>query len=172
MRDFDVTYDSISKPISDKEILKEIILEVEKILAVELPFSYKEFVLKYNGANLNYLVFESEKEDEGKCYEPEEGINTNVEVQIFYTIENILEALKDPNYTKILPPIKLLPIIYDDTCYYDIAISLDEKYFGQIFSVDHHQDPDPEDENPEYFNLHFMCANFEDFINRLKEELD
>ena len=40
---------------------------------------------------------------------------------------------------------------------------------GNIFSVDHHQDPDPDDENPEYINLHFMCDNFEDFINRLKE---
>ncbi|MEO3943985.1 SMI1/KNR4 family protein [Gorillibacterium sp. CAU 1737] len=136
----------------NQERLTELRLqEFEKRYGIDLPPSYRAFLLKFNGGYPTPSFF---------FISDEQGVGM---VNIFYGIGEMYDNLdKKMDLFDDLLEIGLFPIA-DDSGGNQICLGLTEGTSGQIFFWIH--DEDPEDMQ----NVHFLAYDFEGFLGKLSD---
>lgn len=144
---------------SRSETLPEHILKaLEHYWEINLPSSFRDFLLKNNGGEpaKNFFLFK--------------GSDSGSDVQSFLGIyprthNNLLEYLK--TYESRIPN-HLFPIAYDSFGNL-ILISVKNPDRGKIYFWDHEMEVD-EGKTPDYSNLTLIADSFEEFIENLRSE--
>lgn len=140
---------------SNQEVLTEARLQVfERIIGVQLPNHYRDFLLRYNGGYPTPYYFSISKV-QGK------GM-----VNIFYGIGEMYDNLdkKIDIFDDILNA-GFLPIA-DDSGGNQICIGLTEKCFGNIYFWIHDEDTEDTD------NMYFISENFTVFSENLYDDTE
>ena len=112
-----------------------------------VPEQLERFLLRHDGAF-----------PEANEYD---GAETESEVQEFYSVEGMIEAVTD-TFAGRIPPY-MLPFAYtgwgDQLC-----ISLREEDAGAIYQWDHEEETEPPDDS----NLALLARSFDEFVGRLR----
>lgn len=142
-------------------ISEEDILDFERKYNINLPESYRSFLLQNNGGTPNPNIFD---------FNDNYGQNTSSLVHYFYALyngdgyDNI-----EQNYKLFKSegriPINILPIA-DDPFGNMVCISFSGSDCGKIYFWDH----ELESQNKSYDNLSLIADSFTDFINSLRKE--
>jgi len=139
---------------NNEVLTKSRLQEFERIIGVQLPQKYREFLLKYNGGYPRPYYFTISKE---------QGIGM---VNIFYGIGEMYDNLdKKIDIFDEIMDIGFIPIA-DDSGGNQICLGLTEKYSGNVYFWIH--DEDPEDMS----NMYFLAKDFEEFLETLYGETE
>lgn len=156
-----ITFSETGIPID-----KETLVFFEKKLEANLPKSYREFLLTYNGGcpePCYFLVSGWERFPASFVME----FDGFTDEQQYGLIERT-DALQDRIPTGFIP-------IGDDPAANAILLSLHPSTYGKIYLFDHENEPEEGLENlADYPNIYWLADSFEAFLDNLKtkEEID
>lgn len=144
----------------NENILNEKILRIlEKYWEINLPKTYRDFLLKYNGGKCgpNHFIFK-------------ESLGGSSVRYFFGLVENnsmnLMEEIK--TYHKRIPG-NMFPM-GNDHCSNLVLLSVKGPDRGKIYFWDHEQEADTDrGEAPNYSNLTLIADSFEEFIASLEE---
>jgi hypothetical protein len=146
------------------ESLPEFVLRaLEQVWHFNLPKTYREFLLSYNGGiPENNLVFD--------YVDDNNTLGSNLRYLFGITPEDNLNVLRYIETYENRIPKTMFPIATDDFGNL-ILIGVKNPYRGKVYFWDHEMEAD-EEEQPYYENIFLISSSFEEFIEGLKEEED
>jgi len=143
-------------------INKIMIKEFENTLEIELAQKYKEFLLKYNGGEPEYYIFNK-------------NLNLgSIVVNILYGIQtnNDFDDLEKTNQIFENRIHKSFITIGDDPGGNQFLLGVKGKFKGKIYFWDHNTELDNDVfvENELPGNMYLLTDNFNEFIEKLEED--
>ena len=148
---------------TERPALKSDIEEIERYVGLNLPYEYKQHLLKYNGGRCNPNTFSFIENDK---------INES-SVDWFLAIydgkyDNLREYITIMKIEKKRTPEHIIPIAHDPGGNL-ICISCGAKDYGCIYFWDHENEVDYSTSNDsDYSNLYFIAKDFSNFLNELR----
>lgn len=151
-----ITMSNTKPNLSETEISK-----FEKSVGFNLPESYREFLLMYNGGKPTpkYFVIPEWEEPYSLINDfwrisPGEWDDLQEQVELFEGRfpQGFISIARDPGDNQVL-------------------LGLIDEYRGKVYFWDHENEGNSNSKNPEdYGNIYLLSNSFEGFINQLKDE--
>jgi len=140
---------------ANEKLDESTVAELENSLGIELPQSYRRFLMEYNGGRPAARRFKFKGRTKGSSVDRFLGVHNR-------EYNNLLEYLE--TYRERIPR-NLFPIAHDpgDNL---ICISVEGADKGSIYFWDHDRESDP----PDYSNVILIADSFDEFMTGLHEK--